>query len=157
MCQIKENLHADISNVNYNIHPHSLGVIINDIWNGKVKRISSNSSGPSRYIHLKKRERGDTDAVVITKFDEHDLPRIESRLCERNEVWMIVHESTKINALHLRRCYRNSEVTVDGQHLSLEIAINLSPPSIKLSTYGHFVPLQVVDRTDEITLPIFFD
>ena len=150
-----EVIHADISNANYNIHPHSLGVIISNIWNGKVKRISFNSTGPSRYIHLKKRVKGDTDAVIITKFDEHVLPRIESRLCERNEGWMIDHESTKIDALHLRRCYRNSEVTVDGQHLSLEIAITLSPPSITLSTYGHFVPLQVVDRTDEITVSMF--
>jgi hypothetical protein len=39
---------SDVSNASYNIHPHLVGVIINDIWNGKVKRITLNSSGPSR-------------------------------------------------------------------------------------------------------------
>jgi hypothetical protein len=150
-----ESIHSDISNASYNIHPYSVGVIIKNIWNGKVKRIPSNSSDPSRYEHLRKRERVSTDAVVFGKFDEQVLRQIESRLCERNGDWVVHKESIEINALRLRRCSRNSEFTVDGQHLSSEIAITLSPPSITLSTYGHVVPLKVVERKDKITVSLF--
>lgn len=82
-------IHTDITNANFNFHPDSLGVIINYIRNGKVKRITLNSSSLSKYVHLRKRERVNSYAVVIAKFDEHVLQQIKSRICERNEDWVV--------------------------------------------------------------------
>lgn len=127
---------------------------MNDVWKGKIKKVRSDGIKDAQYKHLKKRCRIGIDAP-ISEFDE-EVEKQVNLICDKNVGWVIDEASKGKQSLRLRRSAKTKEdMTVDGHRIVLEIGLTLAPPLITLSTYGHDVPLKVLERTDNVTVSLF--
>ncbi|CAB4043577.1 Hypothetical predicted protein, partial [Paramuricea clavata] len=85
----------------------------------------------------------------MTEFDEEVKKHVKS-VCDKNVGWVIDQVSRGEQSLWLRRSAKMEDATVNG-HIVFEIGLTLAPPLITLSTYGHDVPLNVSEQTDNVT------
>lgn len=137
----------------------SLGMLIQDVWEGKVKKQKRDHG--SRFVNLKKRSRS-TEGIHTNDDPIHELNEttIENigLLCSDRPAWILNSSLATTKSVTLTRLVNSDRiqpVTIDGRHLTLELKIDMSTtPTITISTCGKEVPLSEIKGVNitEITL-----
>ncbi len=132
---------------NVNLTAISLGMLIQDVWEGMVKRQKRDHS--SRFLNLKKRSNNGIhrNDVAIHELDETTIEKIRLLCCDRPG-WILNSSLTTTKSVTLTRLLnpvRMQPVTVDGRHLTLELKIDMTTtPTIIISTCGKEVALSEI-------------
>ena len=115
-----------------------LGMLVQDVWEGKVKRQKKDHG--SRFLNLKKRlinemHRND---IVIHKLNDATIENIRL-LCGNRPGWIFNSSLPGVKSVSLTRLVnhdRREALTFDVHHLTMELKIDMKTmPSITISTW----------------------
>ena len=139
-----------------NLTAISLGMLIQDIWDGKVKKQKDHGS---RFLNLRRRSINGIhlDDVPIHEINETTIENIRLICCDRPG-WILNSSltTTKLVILtHLLNPDHMQPVTINGHHLTLKLKIDVTTtPTITINMYGKEVSLSEIkgENLTEITL-----
>ena len=127
----------------------SLGMLIRDVWEGKVKPKTSlvgDIKKVTGYFNIRKRPNTDLHkcGAIISEFTDKTIEDLKL-LCAGRPGWISDSSNIIKKSIRLIRpltpC-RSNAVAIDGYFLSFEIKINMVPkPTISISTCGREVSL----------------
>ena len=142
------------------VSPNSLGMLIRDVWDGKVKpRINrvNDVSKVTGYFNLRTRQLNGLHKsnIIINQLTSQTVEDITT-LCVDRPGWII--DSSLLNNQSIRLIRpRNPDpckaVAIDGYRLTQEVEINMVPrPEITISTCGKQVSVSDIIGKDTISI-----
>jgi hypothetical protein len=152
---ILESASEDNQNLN---SARSLGMLIRDVWEGKVKKVSKSDNGAG-YLNLRKRSFNELhkNNDIIRELTDKTVEDIRL-LCADRPNWVIdssLLAKKSIVLMHPLNPDRSEAVAIDGHRLTMEINLNMGrAPSMTISTCGKEVSFSDIRGVDvaEVTL-----
>ena len=143
-----------------NMSPSSLGMLIRDVWEGKVTPKMSRINDVDKvtgYLNIRKRPINELHKsnTVITELTRQTVAVL---LSASRPGWIVdstLLKKKSIRLVHSFNPYPSGPVSIGGYRITMEIKISMVPrPVISISTCGREVPLSEISGLDatEISL-----
>ena len=130
----------DEAKENYNMSEVVLGVVISNIWGGKVKKVCSSSTTGSGYRNLRKRTVVQEETDNIRTLDDGTIKKLKT-LSSKHDGWILDFFSEGQFSF-IKVPFSQSGTTVDGRRLVYEITGSLDQSTISVCTHGQPVIIE---------------